>query len=72
MAPDINFVDADFTLLGTEGPSAQCEKWLGHQKNWIFEKLRYDYHNVTTGKDTPYPTYFDPENILGPLTVSLR
>ena len=54
MAPNTNFVDADFALLGTEEPSAQCEKWLDHQKNWIFENLRYDYHNVTTGKDTPY------------------
>ena len=54
MAPNTNFVDADFALLGTEEPSAQCEKWLDHQKYWIFEKLRYDYHNVTTGKDTPY------------------
>ena len=54
MAPDINIAHADFALWGTEEPSAQCEKWLDHPKNWIFENLRYDYHNVTTGKDTPY------------------
>ena len=56
MAPDTTFVDADFALLGTEEPSAQCKKWLDHPKSWVFEKLRYDYHNVTTGKDRPYPT----------------
>ena len=56
MGPVIYMVRADFPILGKEEPSAQCKKWLDHPKNWIFEKLRYDYHNVTTGKDTPYPT----------------
>ena len=72
MAPDINIAHAGFALLGTEGPSAQCEKLLDHRKNWIFENLKYDYHNVITGKDTPYLNCFAPKNILGPLTVLLR
>ena len=42
MGPVIYIARADFALLGTEEPSAQCEKRFDLQNNWIFENLGYD------------------------------
>ena len=70
MGPDINFVDADFSLLDTKpfwiqkGLLHNVKNGLTTQKIFFFEKLRYDHHNVTAGKETSYLSSFGAKNLL--------